>query len=501
MTQDEREFSIPSQALAVIERLETEGFEAYLVGGCVRDLLLGIKPKDWDVTTNAIPEEIIDRFPDTFYENEYGTVGVVDRNAPEKSTKVIEVTPYRLESTYSNRRHPDKVTFSKKLEDDLRRRDLTINAIALKVVDHKGHGICKGHIVDLYKGQEDLGNKVLRTVGDPVERISEDALRIMRTVRIASELGFMINKETERAIKLHVNLLREISSERIRDEFNRIILSDRPELGLDLILNYGVLDIIIPEFKKGIGMKQNRAHSYDIWEHSLKALQHAAKKKLGLEVRLAVLFHDIGKIQTRRWSDEKSDWTFHGHDVIGARITAKILARFVYPKKTIDSITKLVRWHMFFSDTEKITLSSVRRLVKNVGKDSIWDLMDVRACDRIGTGRPKESPYRLRKYKSMVEEVMHDPVTVGMLKIDGTRIMEITGLGAGPKIGYILHALLEEVMENPDYNTREKLERLAGDMALLSEDKLRSLGEEGKNKKEDRERSEIKKIRDKYWVQ
>ena len=501
MEPSEITFSIPDEIAKVSNTLKNKGFEAYLVGGCVRDLIIGIKPKDWDITTNAKPEEIISCFPKTFYENEYGTVGVVNEGVSDETLKVVEVTPYRIESEYSNRRHPDSVKFSSKLEDDLKRRDFTINAIALQIGEPKGHNKYKGHLVDLYGGREDIRSGLIQTVGSANERLSEDALRIMRAIRIATELGFTINVDTERVIIEKMALLKEVSAERVREELNRILASEQPSLGFELLRKYGVLEIVIPEFVAGIGMKQNSAHSYDVWEHSLKALQHSAKKKLSLQTRLAVLFHDIGKITTRRWSDDKKDWIFHGHDVVGAKITAKIMARMLYPKKTIETVTKLVRWHMFFSDTEKITLSSVRRLVSNVGHEIIWDLMDVRACDRIGTGRPKESPYRLRKYKAMIEEVMHDPVTVGMLNIDGSRIMEVTREKPGPRIGFMLHALLEEVLEKPELNTKEYLENTAKNLSGLSEKELKEIGQKAKDKKEELEEKAIKEIRDKYWVQ
>ncbi len=495
-----KKYSIPDQIVSVVKTLEKANFEAYLVGGCVRDLLLGKKPKDWDITTNANPEEIVSLFPKTFYENDYGTVGVVNEQEQDATLKVVEVTPYRLESEYTNKRHPDKVTFSKNLEDDLKRRDLTINAIALKIESGE-KGKYKGHIVDPYKGQEAIRKGHLETVGSAEERISEDALRIMRSIRLAAELGFTISSETTEAIRKNAKLLKEISRERIRDEFNRIISSDRPEIGLIFMEKFGVLEYVIPEFIKGVGMKQNKAHAYDVWEHSLKALQHAAKKGFSHETRLAVMFHDIGKIEARKWSDEKNDWTFHGHDVMGAKTTAKIMSRMLYPKKTIDFVTKMVRWHMFFSDTDKITLSAVRRLVRNVGKEAIWDLMNLRVCDRIGTGRPKEHPYRLRKFQSMVEEVMHDAISVGMLKINGLRIMEVTHEKPGKRVGFILHALLEEALDKPDINDEKMLEERAIELSKLSEKDLELAGLKGKDKKTEVENRAIKELRDRYWVQ
>jgi tRNA nucleotidyltransferase (CCA-adding enzyme) len=495
-----KEFTVPQEVSRITEVLQKANFEAYLIGGCVRDLLLAKKPKDWDVTTNATPEEIVVLFENTFYENKYGTVGVVNEETDDETLKIVEVTPYRLEAEYTDYRHPDKVTFSKNLKDDLKRRDFTINAIALKIEPSrtdKHHG----EIVDLYDGQSDIKNKIIRTVENPDERFKEDGLRILRAIRLATELGFSIEKQTEKAIKSDSKLLKNIAKERIRDEFIRILMSDRPAEGLKMAQNMGILPYIIPELDMALGIKQNQAHAYDVFEHLLRSVQHAADKKWVLEIRLAALLHDIAKPKARRWSDEKKDWTFHGHDVVGARMAAKILANLRFPKKIIDQVTKLVRWHMFFSDTEQITLSAVRRLIKNVGTENVWDLMNLRISDRIGTGRPKENPYRLRKYKAMIEEVMHDPVSVGMLKIDGNRIMEIANLGSGPKIGYILHALLEEVLEDPSLNTKEYLQARAKELSKLSEKELEKIGEKGRERKEEIEEKQVKEIRKKYWVE
>jgi len=491
-------FRIPKKVSQVTQTLENKGFEAYLIGGCVRDLLLGIKPKDWDITTNARPEEIISAFPATFYENNFGTVGIVN-DTNDETTKVVEVTPYRLEAKYSNSRHPDAVTFSKKLDDDLKRRDFTINAIALKVgLKDKDH--YKGQIIDPYKGQADIKDKVVRSVGNPGERFSEDALRLMRAVRISTELGFTINTETKSAIKAASYNLQKISKERVRDEFVRILMSSAPRYGICLLHELGLLTFTVPVLEKAIGVEQNKAHSYDVFEHTVRALDHGAKKNFPLEVRLAVLFHDIAKPETRKWSAEKKDWTFYGHDVVGARIAVKTLSELKFSRETIEKVTKLVRWHMFFSDTEQITLSAVRRMIRNVGPQNIWDLMNVRACDRIGMGRPKESPYRLRKYKSMIEEALHDPISVSMLKVDGGRIMELTGLTPGPKIGFILHALLEEVLDEPGKNNATFLEKRLSELAKMPDDELKNIGQSGKKKREEEEDGILKEIRKKYWV-
>ena len=489
------DFYVPETVKQAVTTLKNAGFEAYIVGGCVRDVLLGRKPKDWDLTTNATPEEIQSAFPETFYENKYGTVGVVNETEEDETLKVIEITPYRLESEYSDNRRPDNVTFSKDIADDLQRRDFTVNAIAIDIGDGT-----KGHIIDLYKGQEDLASKTIRTVGNAEDRFKEDGLRILRAVRLATDLGFVIEVETYNAIEKHKDLLKNIAKERIRDEFVKIIMSDNPLIGIVSCEKLGVLKYICPELEVSIGVGQNQAHAYDVWEHLLRTVQHSADKKFGLEIRLAALFHDIGKPKTRRVTHETSEPTFYGHDVVGERITRKIMEDLKFSREIIEKVAKFVRWHMFFSDPDQITLSAVRRMVANVGKDNIWDLMHVRECDRIGTGRPKENPYRLRKYKAMIEQVMHDPVSVGMLKIDGTRIMEVTHETPGPKIGFVLHALLEEVMEDPKLNTPEYLESRAGELIKLDVTELKVLSDKGKEVKEKAEEQTLKEIRKKHNI-
>lgn len=476
---------IPREVWETSETLKKSGFEAYLIGGCVRDIILGITPKDWDITTNAKPEDIIRIFPKTFYENTYGTVGVVNELTSNETVKVIEVTPYRLESEYSDSRRPDHVIFSDKLGDDLQRRDFTINAIALNITKETDKtDFYEGEIEDPYEGQKDLKNKILRTVGNPSERFHEDGLRILRAVRIANFLGFEIERETEIALNTESCLLAKISKERIRDEFTKMLMSDHPMDGIKLCHKFGLLRYIIPDLEKTISIEQGGAHAYDVWEHTLRTIQHAADQKWSLELRLASLLHDIGKPKARRKGEEGGkEWTFYGHEVVGARMAEKILSELRYPKNIVEKVTKLVRMHMFFSDTSVVTLTAVRRVVAKIGKDNIWDLMNLRACDRIGTGRPKANPYRLRKYHAMIEEATRDPISVGMLKIDGQSLMKITGEAPGPKIGFVLHALLEEVLEDPKLNTEEYLNTRAMKLVKLPEKELREMGEEGKKKR------------------
>lgn len=484
-------FPIPTEVSDVSSTLRNAGFEAYLVGGCVRDLLIGRSPKDWDVTTNANPEEVQELFPDSFYTNDFGTVGVL-RETDDESLKVIEVTPYRTETEYSDKRRPDSVAFGDNLEEDLARRDFTINAIA--------YDESKGQIVDPYKGQDDINLRVLRTVRDPADRFEEDALRLMRAVRLVAELDFALDTDTAAAIQQKAPNLSHISKERIRDEFIRILNSQQPMMALVLSQQLGLLGYIAPDLTRGIGIDQNQAHSYDVFGHLMRSLQHAADKGWGFDIRLAAVFHDVSKPETRRWSPEKNDWTFHGHEVVGSRVTKKALEELKFSRETIEKTVKLVRWHMFFSDPDQITLSAVRRMIRNVGEENIWDLLNLRICDRIGTGRPKEQPFRFRKYKAMVEEALRDPISVTMLAIDGTKIMETFHVNPGPRIGWALNALLEEVLEDPSRNTSDYLLSKTNSLLELSDDELKKLGDEGKKRREEREEEEIQRILDKHHV-
>lgn len=485
-------FPIPPLVSRVTDVLRKGGFEAYLVGGCVRDLILNRPPKDWDVTTNAEPEQILHLFgEDAFYNNSFGTVGITSETEDE-TLKVIEITPYRIESEYVDKRRPENVTFAKTLEEDLSRRDFTVNAIA--------YDDAKGQLIDPYKGQKDIKEKMLHAVGDPDERLEEDALRIMRCLRLSAELDFAIGIETMSALEKHAGGLAHISKERIRDEFKRILESKTPMQALFMAQKLGVLKHIASDLERGVGVSQNQAHKYDVFEHLMRTMQHAADKEWDFDIRIAALFHDVSKPETRRWSEEKKDWTFHGHEVVGARVTKKVLEDLRFPKKTIDKVVKLVRWHMFFSDPEKITLSAVRRMIRNVGEENIWDLLNLRICDRIGTGRPKEQPFRFRKYKSMVEEALRDPISVKMLAVDGIKLMDMFHMKPGPKVGYLLHALLEEVLDDASRNSEEYLTKRAGELDKLSMDELRKIGDDAKKRAREEEEQEIKEIREKHHV-
>ncbi len=491
MTKLQKKIEIPKEVSAISRALTADGFENYLVGGSLRDLLLGRVPKDWDLATIAKPEEIIAVFPHTFYENEFGTVGVVNEETEEDSLKVIEITPYRLESGYTDFRHPSQVEWADKIEEDLARRDFTMNAIA--------YDIEKGEFVDPFTGIGDIEKKLIRTVGKPTDRFQEDALRMLRALRFASELNFAIEHETQLAIQEKRGLMINISKERIRDEFVKIVMSDEPAVALDMAARLGLLKYISPEFEKGIGVEQNKAHAYTVWEHLLRCLNHAAKKKFPLHVRLASFFHDIAKPHTKGIKGDTV--TFYGHEVVGSRITKKILEDLRFPKEIIDKVYRLVRWHMFFSDTEQITHSAVRRMVRNVGPDLVWDLMDTRSADRVGTGRPKETTYRLRKYHSMIEEVMRDPISVKQLRVSGEDVMKITQSSGGPHVGFILEILLAEVLSDPKLNERENLEKRIKELFTLSPQELKEQGIAARKSNEGEEEKEIGKIKEEYHVE
>ena len=495
---------IPLEVQKISQDIKKAGFKAYLIGGCTRDILILRKPKDWDITTDATPKEIMEIFGDrSFYENKFGTVGIVqpvsEKNIVDESVKVVEVTTFRIDAQYSDQRRPDNVVFSKNILEDIKRRDFTINAIAIEFNGEPENFTYE--VIDPHGGLKDIKDKLLRTVGNPHERFGEDALRILRGVRLLCELDLKIDLETKKAMEFHVKNLANISRERIRDEFTRIVMSEKAYIGMHLCREIGILAYISDDLNKSFGINQNKAHKYDVFEHLLKCLEHSSKKNYPIEIRLAALFHDIGKPKSRRWSDKKGDWTFHGHEVVGERITREILEDLKFPGKIIDEVCKLVRWHMFFSDTEQITLSAVRRMVANVGRESIWKLMDVRMCDRMGTGRPKENPYRLRKYKSMIEQVMTDPVSVSMLNINGLEIMNLGKIESGPKIGHILHALLDEVIEEPKKNDKKFLVKRALELSKLSDSDLETIGLQAKEKKELEESDKISQIRKKYFVE
>lgn len=545
-----KNFKIPESVQIVMDKIQKSGYEAYLVGGCVRDLLRRdlygepVEPKDWDVTTNAKPKESLEIFPEGKYENDFGTVMMPVKyiegiKEEDQDNSNIEITTYRIESKYSDKRHPDEVRFAKTLEEDLSRRDFTVNALALEIrsrvlgtkseirnkleIKNLKQEKRQFKIIDIFGGQEDLENKVIRAVGDPNERFDEDALRMMRAIRFVCQLSgnpipssrdeirnpkqsqnsknkiqnWEVEKKTFQAIEKNAKNLRYISQERIRDEFNKIILSSQPKRGVELLVETKLIDQFIPEIIQTIGVKQNRHHYYGpyntVFAHVLASLEKCPSEKL--EVRLAALFHDIGKPKSKRGEGEMA--TFHGHEYGGARAVEKIMNRMKYPRKVIDKTVLLVKNHMFYYNVDEVGESGVRRVVRKVGLENINDLIDVRIADRLGSGVPKAVPYKLRHFKYMVEKVSKDPISVKQLKIDGNDLIKELGMKPGPEIGAILEVLLAEAIEDPKLNTKNKLMSRAKE---LQKEKLKSLRAMAKQKIKEEQKKEDKETKGKYWV-
>ena len=486
---------LPKEIVMVGRLLEEAGFEAFIVGGCVRDLLLNGDPSDWDVTTNANPQEIQSIFPDSFFENKFGTVTVVTKSKQE-ALKHIEITPYRTEGIYIDNRHPQSVNFTKNLDDDLSRRDFTINALALKI--ERDGEISTKNVVDLFQGIEDLKKGIIRAVGDPSERFEEDALRLMRAVRLATKLDFEIEINTARAIHGHSELIKNVAPERIRDELIKLAMSDYSDRGFEILRELGLLEYVMPELEEGWRVGQNKHHIYTVWEHNLLALQYATQQKWSLEVRLAALLHDVGKPRAKQ--GDGPDSTFYNHEVIGAKMSKDILQRFKFSNAIIAKVSKLVRYHLFYYNVGEVSESSVRRLIRKVGVDDMDDLIKVRICDRIGSGVPKAEPYKLRHFKFLIEKLSRDPISVGMLRVNGSDVMQICNIKPGPKIGFLLNILLEEVLDDPSRNKKSTLENRLKELAQMNDDELKSLANEAKKKKVAVEDEEIDEIKKKHWV-
>lgn len=483
---------IPAEIKTILARLKSAGFEAHIVGGCVRDILLHKEPKDWDITTNAKPEEIQKLFPKSFYENEFFTVGV-QTQSENPSLKIVELTTFRSEMKYTDKRHPDKVIPAKTLEDDLKRRDFTVNAMAIEINE-------KISVIDPFAGQKDLKNKIVRAVGDPKERFNEDALRMMRAIRFAASLdkGWRIEEKTANAIKNSASWLRAISKERIKDELVKIIMADGAADGIELLRKLSLLKHIIPELEDGYGIGQNKHHIYDCYTHNLLALKYAAQKHFSQNVRIASLLHDVAKPRVKR--GEGPDSTFYNHDIVGAKMAVQILDRLRFPKKDIEKISKLVRYHLFYYNVGEVSESSVRRLIRNVGLENMPELLQVRMADRIGSGVPKAEPYKLRHLQYLIEKVSKDPISVKMLKINGDDILKLLKIAPGPKIGLILEILLGEVLIDPKQNNKTYLEKRTLELSAMSNKKLQDSAKKAKQEREKIVTKRDEMTKKKYWV-
>jgi len=440
---------------------------------------------------------------DAFYENKFFTV-TVKTGSEDLALKEIEITTFRAEGKYTDRRHPDEVRFAETLEEDLSRRDFTVNALALSVAEGMA-----GDIIDFFDGQADLKKKIIRAVGNPTERFEEDALRMMRAVRLATELsaqggpaaGWEIEKNTFAAVKKLSGHLAFIAKERIRDELMKIIGAAKAREGIELLEETGLLAHIIPELREGIGVT-NRPKIFTIWEHNLKALEYGAKTRFSPEVCLIALMHDIGKPRAKG-PMKNDEWTFYGHDMIGSKMAAGILTRLHFSSDFVKKAAILIRWHLFkYDPDEGVTDSSVRRLIRNVGPENMTDLVKLRICDRMGMGVPKAVPYRLRHFQFRVEKILREEEapTPKMLKIRGDDIMRILEIEPGPKIGQIIEVLMQEVIDEPEKNNSEYLELRVKELGGLSSDELKKIASEAEEKVELAEDERISNIKSKYWV-
>ena len=417
-----------------MEVFTQNGAEIYVVGGAVRDLLIDLPVKDWDFATNITPEKMKEMFPaNSFCNNAFGTFSVV------KGKDIYEITTYRTERGYSDSRHPDTVAWGKSLEEDLQRRDFTINAIAMDI---------DGKLYDFYDGLGDLKNKTIRCVGNPDNRFSEDALRMMRAIRIAAQIGFLIEENTFVSIQKNAKLINNIAGERIRDELFKLLASNFPTQGVILLKNAYLLAEIIPEMLMGVGMTQKGHHIYDVWSHGLNALQNCSSSDP--ITRLATLIHDIGKPNSMKIIG--TERTFHNHEVIGARISLKLAERLHLSKKQRDQLYRLVRWHMF-TVSEIQTDKAVRRFIKNVTPEYIDEMIALRRSDRLGSGS-KETSWRWELFKKRIVEVQKQPFAIKDLKVNGGDVMKILSIKPGPMVGKILCELFAQVEEDPKLNKR-----------------------------------------------
>lgn len=435
---------LPTYIVDLMDVFRENGYLIYVVGGPVRDELLNRPIFNWDFTTNATPDQIIKLFPDAFCNNDFGTVSIIIQHEGEKI--LIEVTPFRKEGAYSDNRHPDKIEWSDNLEEDVKRRDFTINALATDGKD----------IFDYVGGIEDLENKLVRAVGNADVRFEEDALRLMRAIRFATQLEFLIEEETRKAIEKNAERIKNISGERIRDEFLKILESDHPAEGILFLKQTGLLKHILPELEACFGVEQKspgRHHVFDVGTHLIEALRSCPSKDV--ITRFATLLHDIGKAGTAAKDEKTGTITFYNHEIVGAQQAAEIAERFRLSKKQREKLITLVRYHMF-PVGENQTDSALRRFIRTVGVENLDDMLALRVGDRIGGGATPTS-WRTELFKKRLVEVQKKPFTVADLKISGHDVMKELNLKPGPEVGRILEALFEKVVEKNLPNQRDAL--------------------------------------------
>lgn len=441
-----RTFPIDATIREFASVFDAAGFSLYVVGGAVRDWLLGIQNDDYDFTTDAMPEEVIKLFRKVIPTGiKHGTVTVLFRDSQ------YEVTTFRTDGEYHDHRHPDQVHFVRNLEEDLKRRDFTINALAANART--------GEIIDMHDGIGDLRLRIVRAIGNPLERFSEDALRILRACRFVTKLDFAIEPETFDAMRTLAPMLSHVSGERIRDELLKILCCRDPLRGLRLMVDCGILSVVLPELAAGEGIEQRGFHEHDVLTHNLLACQSAADLDAPLSVRIAALLHDIGKPQVRKESEEGM-YTFHRHEFESEKLAGRVLGRLKFSNDERAQILNLIRNHMFHY-TSDWSDGAVRRFIARVGADAIQNLFLLRLADQKAIAGTCDYG-TLQELSERIEKIRRDgdALSVKDLAIDGRDLMSL-GVPPGPKMGTILGQLLETVMDDPRQNTKENLNLIA----------------------------------------
>lgn len=435
---------LPKKVAAIIETLAACGYEAYAVGGCVRDSLLGRTPQDWDITTSATPQEVKELFAHTVDTGiRHGTVTVL------LGREGFEVTTYRIDGEYEDARHPKEVQFTRSLREDLRRRDFTMNAMAYNET---------GGLVDVFGGAEDLRRGVIRCVGNAAERFTEDALRMLRAVRFAAQLDFSVEKETKEAICALSRTIAKVSAERIQAELVKILVSPHPEK-LRLAYETGLTAAFLPEFDRMMETPQNHPHHcYTVGEHTISAIENIRADRL---LRLAMLFHDVAKPQCRTTDEDGVDH-FHGHQQAGSEQAGRILRRLKFDNDTTEQVCRLVRWH---DDRPELTGKSIRRAVNRIGAAQYPALFAVKRADILAQSayRREEKLAYVDAYEALYEEIVKQEQCLCLkdLAVSGRDLIESAGMKPGRELGETLNRLLEAVLEDPGKNTRETLLALA----------------------------------------
>ena len=473
---------LPLELKGVFDLYIKAGFELYLVGGGVRNILSDKIPENCDLTTNATPEQSLDILKsfEPFYNNDFGTVAF--NITVNEAKELYEITTYRSEEEYSDFRRPDSVSWGKTLEEDVERRDFTVNAI---VIGRDKEG--KFELIDLVNGLADFEKGVIRAVGEPELRFTEDALRMMRAIRFAARLKFSIEPKTLAAITTKAALLAKISRERVNQELMRILSTDYPADGIKLLISTNLMNDIMPELLEGRGVEQGGHHRLTVIEHSIEALHNCSSPDP--VVRLATLLHDVGKPRTQRFKCrrcgkfykglseevfvcENCDFsqntrkmiTFYGHEVVGAKMVKEIATRLRFTNKEIDRLTTMVRTHMFNYQPE-MTDSAIRRIIRKIGKENIADMMLLRIADRKGSGS-KTTSWRLMELQKRIGEQLYEPMEINDMVVDGRDVMAVLDIKPGPTIGKILNALFEEVIEDTSKNEREYLLKRIKELAV-----------------------------------